>query len=235
MAYPNSMNALIAVNQRAKSNFNNLFSKLLKTSSKYRENYTRDDLRCGFFVIISQNILWLLLNIDTLFEMISNKNTNIDNYVLDLDEPVRSECFLSYSHVTRISFLVKMMFDIEEIMKRILIHFEQSPKKEYFAITEQFLKYFDCYSTHKHNILLFPAQIRNSLHNGGFTNYDIDITLRGKEFKAKSGEQIHCASWDDLYVAFDELFDLLIEIHTLPRIKDCRFISSKYQKTWELT
>lgn len=57
-----------------------------------------------------------------------------------------------------------------------------------------------------------PAQVRNSLHNNGFTQNAIDVQLRGQNYKANAGEQVKFCGWDSIYIMADELTDILIAI-----------------------
>lgn len=228
----NPINSLFINNQIAKTNFYNLFEKLFNEASHYRQKYTRDDHRYGFFVIASQNILWLLTNMDALLDMLTEKNMKIDNYI-ELPEDVRQQYLLSHDQISRISFLIKMMFDIEDFIKNLLAQLNQPTNNGYFTSSEKFLKTLNYYDIRKHQIMTLPSQIRNSLHAGGYTDYDVDITLRGRQFKAKKGQKITFASWNDLYISFDELFNLLIEVLNFEQLKDMTFIPSKYVKTWQ--
>jgi hypothetical protein len=64
------------------------------------------------------------------------------------------------------------------------------------------------------------------LHNNGFhyDKYDFEITLRGKNYKFVNGDRVSFAGWGDLYVFFDELLDLLIEIVNNPALQKVKLI-----------
>lgn len=48
--------------------------------------------------------------------------------------------------------------------------------------------------------------------------------LRGKKYKFVNGGRVYFAGWDDLYVFFDELLNLLIEIVNNPVLQKVKII-----------
>lgn len=96
----------------------------------------------------------------------------------------------------------------------------QKPAKgKYFEFTKDFLKNLGINDPQKHKIINAPYQLRNSLHNNGYVYHDFDITLRGTRYLFEKGKQLNFTGWNHLYIFFDELTDLLIEITHNPTIE----------------
>lgn len=212
-----------------KKNFSNLSEKLLENARGYSKKYTSEDIRCGFFTVSFDNVLWLLINLDAFLELIKNKPI-LDKYVVSSDT-VYKQYLISHNNITRMSLLTKIMFNVEDFLKRILTHFKQPADIGYYNLSEKYLKFFNFYTPQRHGVLILPAQIRNSLHGGGFTEYPIDITIENIQFKAEIGQRITFANWKNLYISINAVIDLLID--SLDFLKDESFISSNYVKMWK--
>jgi hypothetical protein len=77
------------------------------------------------------------------------------------------------------------------------------------------------YDDNKFKTLNAPAQIRNSLHNNGCSDRDFEVTIRGRLYKFAKSKSITYTGWGSLYIFFDELLNILIEItdkHALQKI-----------------
>jgi hypothetical protein len=68
-------------------------------------------------------------------------------------------------------------------------------------------------------VLNAPAQVRNSLHNNGYAGFNFEITLRGRTYNFIKDQQVKFTGWDNLYIFFDELLDVLIEIINNPAVQ----------------
>ena len=69
-------------------------------------------------------------------------------------------------------------------------------------------------------ILNVPADIRNSLHNNGYhVENDFEVTIRGKFYKFEKGKKVMLAGWNNLYIIFDELLNVIEIIIESPQVK----------------
>jgi len=214
---------------QTKRDFFKLFEKLQNEYIINLKKYGKEDARCGFFGVSFELVLWLMINLDN-FSDFCKKKKILDGYIQNTYDDYQ-QYLISYNTITRTSFLTRMMFNVEDFLKSTLTQLEQSPNQKYHGLCKNYLKCLNYYEEKRHKIMSLPAQIRNSNHNGGFTEYPIDIIIRGISFKADKGERIIFADWRRTYISLDTLFDLLIE--TIPLLEKLSFIPSTYSKLWK--
>ena len=98
-------------------------------------------------------------------------------------------------------------------------------KDSYYSYTKSLLSRLNIYDDNKFKILNAPAQIRNSLHNNGCPDRDFEVTIRGRLYKFVKNKPIVYTGWGNLYIFFDELLNIIIEItdnralRKIPKIK----------------
>lgn len=75
------------------------------------------------------------------------------------------------------------------------------------------------------DVLKVPAFVRNSLHNNGYhTKNDFEVAIRGKLYKFEKGKHVMFAGWDNLYIIFNELLDVIeiiiesLQVKQFPKI-----------------
>jgi hypothetical protein len=94
-------------------------------------------------------------------------------------------------------------------------------KDSYYRYTRSLLTHLNMYDDTKFKTLNAPAQIRNSLHNNGCPDRDFEVTIRGRLYKFAKTKPIIYTDWRNLYILFDELLNIIIEItdkHALRKI-----------------
>lgn len=219
---------LIEINQ-TKDNFYRLYKNLLDQAISNSKKYSKEDVRCGFFVISFEQILWLLINFDSFIELLKNKK-NLDKYITCTEDDYQ-QYLIGHNNNTRMSYLTRAMFNVEDFMKSVLKKLEQSDNLGYYELSKKFLMSINYYDEQRHKILNFPAQIRNSLHGGGFTEFSIDVTIGKNHFKANKGERITFASWSTIFLSINTLFELLKNV--ISTVENIPFIPSTYVKMWK--
>jgi hypothetical protein len=135
---------------------------------------------------------------------------------------------LQHDTTNRASYCTKAMFDTECLLASMVGCLGSDPKAKYYELTEHLLLCLDIKDKtfgnlrdhHYYKVLNAPAQIRNSLHNNGYGGYDFKVTLRGRSYKFTKGQQVTFTGWDNLYIFFDELLDVLVEIINNPAIQN---------------
>jgi len=222
-------NFLLQELAQSKEDFSILFEKLKEEFLLNFKKYGKEDIRCGFFAVSFELVLWLRINFDNFSELCKNKNM-LDKYIENTYDDYQ-QFLISYNTITRTSFLTRLMFNVEDFLKSTLDQLNELYDLDYYHLCEKYLKCLNHYSDYRHKVMNLPAQIRNSNHNGGFTQYPIDVTIRGIPFKADKGDRIIFADWKRIYISLDELFNLLIE--TIPLLQKVSFIPSHYPKLWK--
>ncbi len=217
----------------AQRNFSSFFTDLRTEAYANRDKYTEEDIRCGLFVILSQDVLWLLLLLEEFLQVIDEKSNVTE--LSTLDAIPRLQFLTSYNQISRMSFLTKFMFGVEDFLKSLMRATNNTFDDGYYKMTQNILNFLDLNDTQNHKILNAPAQIRNSLHNGGFASYDFEITIKDKTFKFIRGQKIDFANWNTIYMIVDELINLIKIIIKNKKISKINIISSNYEKVWKFS
>lgn len=208
------MSHMVSLNQittEAKVNFFNLLKKSWQEFQKNSKIYTGDDARSDFFGVFSESNLWLLIHLDMFSEMLDKQDKKISKY-MNLNPRSRTHYLSQHDTINKIGYITKVMFDVEVFIKNIMKGLEKPAKGKYFDFTKQLLKNLNMYTEQNHKILNALYQLRNSLHNNGYAYHDFNITLRTRKYSFEKGKRIEFTGWDDLYIFFDELTDILIDI-----------------------
>jgi len=212
---------------KARKDFFELLKKSWTEFQKNDKKFETNDIRAHFFSVNSISNLWLLIHLDTFFEMLDEKDTKIKNY-MNLNPKSRIQYLSQHDTINRISYVTKVMFDVEDFIKTIMKGIEKPPHGKYYQFTKDLLTELQINDTQSHKILNAPYQIRNSLHNGGYAYHDFEIKLRGNQYNFIKGEQLKFTGWNHLYIFFDELIDLLITIVNKSEIQKIQSIPHNY-------
>ena len=205
--------------QTARIDFNNL---ALKSWEKAHENsrfHGSDDIRCDFFVVFSELNSWLLIQLYTFLEILESNNTKIPKYA-KLAPNDGIQFLLQFDILNRSSYCTNAMFHVEHFLNVIGSRIGVD-KGSYYSYTKNLLSRLNMYDDDKFKMLNAPAQIRNSLHNNGCPDRDFEVTIRGRLYKFVKSKPIIYTGWDSLYIFFDELLNIIIEItdkHALRKI-----------------
>jgi len=214
--------------QTARIDFINL---ALKSWEKAQENgrfHGSDDIRSDFFVIFSELNLWLLIQLDTFLEILESDTIKISKHV-PLTRNDRIQFLLQFDTLNRASYCTNAMFHVEYFLNVIGSRIGVD-KDSYYSYTKSLLSRLNMYDDYKFKMLNAPAQIRNSLHNNGCPDRDLEVTIRGRLYKFVRSKPIIYTGWESLYIFFDELLDIMIEItekHALRKIPKIKG-TSKY-------
>jgi hypothetical protein len=202
----------------AKANFFNLSQKTLDLNEKYKNAYGADDARADFFMGYFLLNLWLLIQFDSYLEVLDRGNSRVSRYV-QLTEPDRTQFMVQYDTITRASYCTKAMFDAEYFLNSLAERLGIKTDGGYWKVTERMKKSLKL-TDDQFKILNVPAVVRNSLHNNGYhlkENFEVDI--RGKLYKFQKGKQVNFSGWDNLYIIFDELLDVIVFIIESAKVK----------------
>lgn len=200
----------------ARLEFRNLLQKLHTLMQKYDNTYGDEDARCEFFVMYFQLNLWMVIQFDSFLEVLDRRSDRVSRYII-LTEQDRTQFMAQYDTINRASYCTKAMFEVE--------HFLNSISKELSLTTHSYrdmirkLKNKLNLGNDQFNILIAPALIRNSLHNNGFhSKNDFKVVIRGKSYKFEKDKRVMFAGWDNMYIMFDELLDVIEYIIQSPQV-----------------
>ena len=205
--------------QTARIDFNNLASKSWEKAQENDRFHGSDDMRSDFFVTFSELNLWLLVQLDTFLELLKSDNIKISKNV-SLTPNDRIQFLLQYDTLNRASYCTNAMFHVEHFLN-VLGSKIGVEKDSYYSYTKSLLSRLNMYDDNKFKTLNAPAQIRNSLHNNGCPDRDFEVTIRGRLYKFVKTKPIIYTGWESLYIFFDELLNIIIEItdkHALRKI-----------------
>ena len=212
--------------QTARIDFNNLASKSWEKAQENGRFHGSDDIRSDFFVIFSELNLWLLIQLDTYLELLESDNIKISKYV-SLTPNDHIQFLLQYDTLNRASYCTNAMFQVEHFLNMIGSKIGVE-KDSYYRYTKSLLSHLNIYDDNKFKTLNAPAQIRNSLHNNGCPDRDFEVIIRGRLYKFVKTKPIIYTGWESLYIFFDELLNIIIEItdkHALRKIPKIKRIS----------
>lgn len=126
-------------------------------------------------------------------------------------------CLGDLNHNSKASFVTMVQFALENCVVRILHAMPGEPDQGNFKASCQRLLTVAGLSnaSAKHQILLVPAWIRNSLHAAGIHGRaSKTVVIDGEPYEFKKGGRICCASWSHLFHAFRNGLDIYEEVLT---------------------
>jgi hypothetical protein len=101
------------------------------------------------------------------------------------------------------------MFDVEHFLKSIAKLLGMNTEVSYQEMTRK-LKNSLNLTDYQLDILNALARVTNSLHNSGYhAEEDFEMVIRGKSYKFEKDKQVKFSGWDNLYIMFDELLDVI--------------------------
>ena len=212
--------------QTARIDFNNLASKSWVKAQENGRFHGSDDIRYDFFVMFSELNLWLLIQIDTFLELLESDNIKVSKHV-SLTPNDRIQFLLQFDMLNRSSYCTNAMLYVEHFLNVIGSRIGVD-KGSYYSYTKNLLSRLNMYDDDKFKMLNAPAQIRNSLHNNGCPDRDFEVTIRGRLYKFVKSKPIMYTGWENLYIFFDELLNIMIEVtdkHALRKIPKIKRIS----------
>jgi len=210
----------------ANKNFRNLFTKSWQQVTKYSKLYSDNDARCDFFIIFTELNMWLLIQLDNFYEIQKLTNNHISKY-MNLNSNDRTQFVLEYDTINKSSYLLLAMFEVEVFLKDIARSMGFSDKGNFSEFSKNFLQKISYWDQYRFDVLNTPAQIRNSLHNGGYPTKNFQSTIRNRNYKLVSGKAIDVFSWEDIYTLLDELIDVLVDIIDNTQVANAIAISHK--------
>jgi len=204
----------------ARADFIRLLNKSWTIGQKYSKTYGKDDARCDFFIVFSELNLWLTIQFDWFLDLLNPNNPEISRYMI-LTPNDRIQFLSQFDTLNRANYITHAMFEIENFLKSLMNGLGIAPARHdgYYKFTKQLLTHLNVTDVQKHRILNLPAQVRNSLHNNGYPTDDFEITLSGNLYRITTGERIDFAGWNHMYIFFDELLDVLVEIIENPTMQ----------------
>lgn len=209
-------------------NYLQLLHKVWKKGLYYNKQYGLDDTRTEFFTNFSELLVWALIQFDDFIHTQDNSTGKIKKY-LTLNKESTIIMVAQFDTINRASFLTKLMFEVEHLIKSILDYFNQNTGNGYGKLVDDFLNELSNTDIQTKKILKLPAGVRNALHNNGFTKYDIEETvLQNHTYAANKGDQITFAGWDNIFIIISALVDSLSNIiENSSRINSERHIPKK--------
>lgn len=166
-------------------NYFKLLQKVWKKAVYYNKQYGVDDARTVFFTNFSELLVWLLIQFDDFINTQDHSTGKIKKYI-SLNDESKVIMVSQLDTINRASFLTKLMFDVEHLIKSILDHFNQNTNTGYGKLVDDFLCELNVTDLQTTKILKLPAGVRNALHNNGYTKYNIEETiLQNQTYKVK--------------------------------------------------
>jgi hypothetical protein len=236
----------------AKPEFYKFLLKTADYSLKFKDNYSLGDCRYTFFAHFFELNGWLMMQLDQFLGLLDSKEQiKFNDKVLDAKH--RSTFLDQFDTINRANYCTTGIFYTEQLLKSINVKIGKHLSRDgYWNITRDLLFYLDPSLTESltkslkkgnyikmkneiikndknHLILNTPAQIRNTLHNNGYTNKDFDIIVNNKLISVKKDKQLVGTGWITLCKVFYDLIELLLVILHNPKIKRIKHIPELYK------
>ena len=230
------MRKIITPNQiigDAPLNFGNLLCDIYTLFVKYGKAYGNEDGRTVFFAHSFQLNLWLLIQFDSFLEVFASNSNRVSSHA-QLSSENASQFVSQYDTINRANYCTRAMFDVEFFLKSIVKELKRNPDVGYRALTKK-LKDELKLSDYQCDILNLPAVTRNTLHNNGYhREKDWEVVIGRRKYKFEKDKKVRFAGWDNLYIMFDELLDVLeviVESQKLKSLANIPHTSMTYQDT----
>ena len=239
----------------AKTEFDKFLTKTADCSLKFKDRYSLDDCRYTFFAHFFELNGWLMIQLDQFLGLLDSQQ-QIKFNDKELDAKHRSTFLDQFDTINRANYWTTGIFYTEQLLKSINVKIDKHLSRDgYWNITRDLLFYLEpslgksliksqtkslkanyikikndiIKSDKNHLILNTPAQIRNTLHNNGYTNKDIDIIVDNKLISIKEHEQLVSTGWITLCKVFDALIELVLVILHNPKIERIKHIPELYK------
>jgi hypothetical protein len=206
---------------QAKNSFIELHKKVWANGLKYKKIYGNDDIRGDFYIVFSELLLWLIIQLENFHEKYPQQK--IGNY-MSLEKRSRTQMILQFDTINRQSFITIAMFNIEIFIVALATGLKLKPRSNNYKDTVESLSenLFPLEAKETFRLLYSPYLIRNSLHNNGYIKQlkeDFEISIGGKKFIFKKDTKVTLGGWDNLYILIDGLLDILIQIMEHDKLK----------------
>ena len=215
------MTNLVSLNQTivdVQRDFKKLLQKIYTLIQKYNNAYGDEDGRVEFFVQYFLLNLWLLIQFDSFLEVFARRSNRVSRHV-QLAPQDAIQFMSQYDTINRASYCTKAMFNIEIFLKNLAKGLGKKTDISYRTLTRT-IKDSLSLTDDQFDILNVLARVRNSLHNNGYhTEEDFEVVIRGKSYKFEENKQVKFSGWDDLYIMFDELLDVMVVIIESTEVK----------------
>jgi hypothetical protein len=195
----------------AQTNFKNLLEKTLTLMEKYNTTYGIDDGRTVFFANFLQLNLWLLIQFDNFRNVVfTPTSTSVSEYISLRTEENAKQFKLQYDRINRASYCTVAIFDVENFLRDIVKQLgTNTDDVTYRGLIGKLQRQLNL-TVDQTRILRAPSDVRNSLHNNGFhTENNFEVVIRGKTYKFVKNDKVSFTGWDNLYIMFDALVDVI--------------------------
>lgn len=128
-------------------------------------------------------------------------------------------------NTSRQMLLTLLQFKVETLFRNVLVGLGVTdPPQGYYRLTEKLLDSITAADkTRTRAVLQVPALIRNSLHSNGyhhgFQGSSTSIELDGERFDFIDGQQVECAGWKHIILAFMAVLTIVEEILLTPEVQ----------------
>jgi hypothetical protein len=195
----------------AQTNFKNLLEKTLTLMEKYSTTYGIDDGRTVFFANFLQLNLWLLIQFDNFRNVVfTPTSTSVSEYISLRTEENAKQFKLQYDRINRASYCTVAIFDVENFLRDIVKQLgTNTDDVTYRGLIGKLQRQLNL-TVDQTRILRAPSDVRNSLHNNGFhTENNFEVVIRGKTYKFVKNDKVSFTGWENLYIMFDALVDII--------------------------
>ncbi len=196
-----------------KINLDQLIEKLDKLNRKCKikrgeSPYSEKDARSLIFDLLSLYIQNWLLNV-TLSKQLFDSEFYEKNGLGAIDDESMRKVHLNYFDDAKNSFFFLVFMQLENYF-RLVANAQGINNWKITKLVEETIRVFDLNSD---NIELWKIvrNLRNSIHNGGFSNHNGDpINYKGKTYEFKKNQPINYGSPSDYLFFIEELINNLI-------------------------
>jgi hypothetical protein len=215
------MTNLVSLNQTiidVQTDFKKLLQKTYALIQKYNNAYGDGDGRAEFFVQSFLLNLWLLIQFDSFLEVFARRSNRVSRHAPF--SPQDSILFRDqYDTINRASYCTKAILNVEHFLKSIVKLLGMNKEVGYGEMTRKLKNPLNL-TDYQLDILNALAHVRNSLHNNGYhTEEDFEMVIRGKSYKFEKDKQVKFSGWDNLYIMFDEVLDVIVVIIESTEVK----------------
>ena len=126
------------------------------------------------------------------------------------------------------SFVTMAQFALENSIERVLDSIpNQKGCRNFSSSSKQLLQVAGINDT-KHDILMVPARIRNSLHGAGIYNGPSKcVDICGEQYVFTKGQRVSCVTWSHVFHAFCNCLDIYREMLSSPEVKEVDHIPAE--------
>jgi len=143
-------------------------------------------------------------------------------------EDLRS-CLGDLNKNSKISFVTMAQFAFENCIGKVLEAIPNEKKLGSFSRSSK--RIIDVArlkdAKNKHDLIMVPAWIRNTLHAGGIHEQaDKTVVVDGEPFVFQKGQRFECATWSHVLYVFLHCLDVYEEILISKKVKEITFIKT---------